>query len=151
MIIRGFQEVKEEFKKHNQETILPKRGSSSSAGYDFYSKETVTIKPGESHLFWTDVCSYMQKDEYLDINIRSSIGIKKELRLKNVVGIIDADYYANKSNYGNIGIALFNYGKEPQTIEEGERIAQGIFKNYLISDNGNVDDIREGGIGSTNN
>lgn len=149
-MIRGFKEVPEEFKKVKGETQLPKRGSVCSAGYDFYSKETVTIKPGESHLFWTDVCSYMQKTEYLDINVRSSIGIKKDLRLKNVVGIIDADYFGNVQNHGNIGICLKNTGKQDQIIETGERIAQGIFKNYLISDNGNVDDIREGGIGSTN-
>ena len=55
---RGFEEVDSKFVMHKEETtILPVRGDKGSAGYDFYSKETVTIQPGESHLFWTDVCA----------------------------------------------------------------------------------------------
>lgn len=147
--IRGFEEVEAEFKKVKAETTLPTGGSKHSAGYDFYSKETVTIQPNESHCFWTDVKSYMQLGEWLAIFVRSSIGIKKNLRLKNGTGVIDGDYYSNPDNDGNIGIALHNFGKEPVTIECGERIAQGIFMNYLVSDNGNSETERSGGIGST--
>lgn len=90
--LRGFEEVESQFLKHeNETTILPVRGDKGSAGYDFYSKETVTIQPGESHLFWTDVCAYMQEDEVLLIHVRSSIGIKKGLKLKNTTGVIDAE------------------------------------------------------------
>lgn len=147
--IRGFEEVEAEFKKSKAETKLPTGGSKHSAGYDFYSKETVTIQPNESHCFWTDVKAYMQLGEWLAIFVRSSIGIKKSLRLKNSVGVIDGDYYSNPDNDGNIGIALHNFSTEPVTIEVGERIAQGVFMNYLASDNGNTDSDRNGGIGST--
>ena len=34
-------------------------------------------------------------------------------------------------------------------IKAGERVMQGIFKKYLITDNDNVTSIRTGGIGST--
>lgn len=92
LYLRGFEEVPAQFKKINGETtVLPVRGDSRSAGYDFYSKENVTIQPRESHLFWTDVCSYMQDDEVLMIHVRSSIGVKKGLMLKNVTGVIDAE------------------------------------------------------------
>lgn len=147
--IRGFEEVEAEFKKLKSETKLPTGGSKHSAGYDFYSKETVTIQPNQSHVFWTDVKAYMQLGEWLAIFVRSSIGIKKNLRLKNGTGVIDGDYYSNPDNDGNIGIALHNFGTEPVTIECGERIAQGIFMNYLVSDNGSSDTVRGGGIGST--
>lgn len=150
-MIRGFKEVNAEFKKNSSETILPIRGSKKSAGYDFHSKDTVIIQPGDSHLFWTDVKAYMLEGEVLEIYVRSSIGIKKNLILKNLVGIIDQDYYNNPSNDGNIGVALYNIGKEPQQIESGERIAQGIFKTFLEADNfSNIEsEDRKGGIGSS--
>ena len=74
------------------------RGDKGSAGYDFYSKdEQVILQPGQSHLFWTDVCAYMQEDEVLLIHVRSSIGIKKGLMLKNTTGIIDSSLLQGQS------------------------------------------------------
>ena len=151
-MIRGFKEVDKEFKKNDGETKLPLRGSSRSAGYDFYSKETVVIQPGEWYLFWSDIKSYMLDGESLEIHIRSSIGIKEDLILKNSVSIIDQDYYSNPDNDGNISMVLFNISKEPRTIEAGDRIAQGVFRKFLEADdfNSNVEfKERTGGIGST--
>lgn len=149
--IRGFEVVNEQFiKNNNVETKLPTRGSEKSAGYDFYSKETVNILPGKSHLFWSDIKAYMLPGEVLEMYVRSSIGIKKDLILKNLVGIIDQDYYENLSNDGNIGIALYNIGGIEQTIEIGDRIAQGIFKRFLEADGIVCEEKRTGGIGSTN-
>ena len=148
---RGFEIIKDEHRKHSDVEIqLPTRGDSRSAGYDFYSNETVVLQPKQSHLFWTDVKSYMLDDEVLSIHVRSSIGTKKDLMLKNTTGIIDSSYYENVSNDGNIGICLVNMGDKIQKIEKGERIAQGIFTKYLIAD----DDIclkleRTGGFGSS--
>ena len=148
---RGFEIIKDEHRKHSDiEIQLPTRGDSRSAGYDFHSNETVVLQPKQSHLFWTDVKSYMLDDEVLSIHVRSSIGTKKDLMLKNTTGIIDSSYYENVSNDGNIGICLVNMGDKIQKIEKGERIAQGIFTKYLITDN----DIclkleRTGGFGSS--
>jgi dUTP pyrophosphatase len=149
--IRGFEIVKNEYRKHyNFDVVLPLRGTSNSAGYDFYSNENVTIKPGEKHLFWTDIKAYMMPREVLEIYVRSSIAIKKNLILCNLVGIIDMDYFSNESNDGNIGVCLQNNGKYDIDIVEGERIAQGIFKIFLESDNCNSNETRIGGIGHTN-
>jgi len=148
--IRGFEEVKSNLKKFNTETTLPTRGTKQSAGYDFYSKELVTIEPGSQYVFWTDVKGYMQPGEVLEMYVRSSIGIKKGLVLSNGTGIIDCDYYSNESNDGNIGLCLRNESKQSQTIEVGERIAQGIFKSFLEADNIISNTERGGGIGSTN-
>ena len=148
---RGFEEVDSKFVMHDEITILPVRGDKGSAGYDFYSKEAVTIQPGKSHLFWTDVCAYMQEDEVLLIHVRSSIGIKKGLVLKNTTGVIDSSYYANPSNGGNIGICLYNNSNKPVTIERQERIAQGVFHHYLVVDEDvTLHEERVGGIGSSN-
>lgn len=148
--IRGFEVVSPDHRKNpDKEIKLPIRTTSTSAGYDFFSPVTVVIKPNEKALIWTDVKSYMKNNEVLIIDVRSSIGIKKGLMLANILGIIDCDYYSNIDNDGNIGICLYNYSDSVQTIQEGERIAQGIFINYLIADNGNSDNERIGGIGST--
>ena len=148
---RGFEIIKDEHRKHSDiEIQLPTRGDSRSAGYDFYSNETVVLQPKQSHLFWTDVKSYMLDDEVLSIHVRSSIGTKKDLMLKNTTGIIDSSYYENVSNDGNIGICLVNMGDKIQKIEKGERIAQGIFTKYLIVDEDTcLKSERTGGFGSS--
>lgn len=150
--LRGFEIVDDKFRKTTNNIILPKRASKDSAGYDFYSNEEDVIEliPQSQYLFWTDVKSYMGNCEVLNLYVRSSIGIKRNLELANGTGIIDSDYYNNPKNDGNIGICLRNNTTTVQKIFPGERIAQGIFLPFLIADNGNTEDLREGGIGSTN-
>ena len=143
---RGFERV-----SGFDKAILPARKTAGSCGYDIhiYSATPTTIKPHESKVFCTGIKAYMPSDEFLAIYIRSSIGIKKHLMLKNSVCIIDSDFYNNKDNEGHIIIALYNYGDEPVTLEPFERVAQGVFQKYGVVDNDNADQTRTGGIGST--
>lgn len=142
---RGF-EVVTGFDK----AIIPVRGTSGSAGYDFCSYEEATIESNQTVMIKTGIKAYMLDDEVLQIYPRSSLGVKKHLRLANSVGIIDSDYYNNENNEGHIMIPLFNFGNEPITISQGERVAQGIFSKYLITDTDQVSAKRSGGFGSTN-
>ena len=147
---RGFEAVVEEMRKGTMDYILPTRGTSRSAGYDLASPIDVVIEPHSSVLIWTNVKAYMADNEVLQLHVRSSVGIKKGLMLKNVTGIVDSDYYGNESNDGNIGLALYNTGDEAVVIERGERLIQGIFMKYLVADNDTfLKDVRVGGIGST--
>ena len=92
----------------------------------------------------------MQEEEIIKMYIRSSIGTKLGLVLKNGTGIIDSDYYSNEDNDGNMGICLRNTShSQSVTLKKGERVAQGIFVKYLVADNDNADATREGGFGST--
>ena len=102
MKIRGFEEVPINYRKNKEEPIMPVRGTSKSAGYDFATPVDIEIKPHSKALIWTDICSYMEDDEVLMLHIRSSVGIKQGLMLANITGVIDSDYYQNKDNYGNI-------------------------------------------------
>lgn len=148
--IRGFEAVKEEMRKGTMDYILPTRGTSKSAGYDLASPIDVVIEPHSSALIWTNIKAFMQDDEVLEVYIRSSTAIKRDLILKNTVGIIDSDYYSNEGNDGNIGICLYNTTYAPREIKKGERIAQGVFKKYLIADDDVcLNDVRVGGIGSS--
>lgn len=129
---------------------LPQQGSENSAGYDFYLPENVVIPPKEgSKLIFTNVKAFMNRGEVLKLYIRSSIGIKQGIVLKNGTGIIDADYFNNENNEGNIGIVLYNTTSKTVILNEGERIMQGIFTPYLKSSNCNTISQRKGGFGST--
>ena len=91
----------------------------------------------------------MEDNEYLQIVARSSTPLKYWLIVANAPGIIDADYYNNSDNEGNIIIALENIGDADFLIEKGSRFAQGVFMNYLVTDSDNTNAKRSGGIGST--
>lgn len=151
--IRGFEEVvkgqRKVFTEKDDAVIMPQRGTQHSAGYDLFAVRDLELLPGEGAFFWTDVKAYMQEDEVFEIYPRSSFGIKRNLRIKNTVGIIDSDYYSNTDNDGNIGIFLWNFGDRNQYIKKGEAVAQGIFKKFLVSDNCNTEVVRTGGTGST--
>ena len=69
--------------------------------------------------------------------------------LKNSVGVIDADYYNNCDNEGNIIFVIENIGDSDFEIKKGMRLCQGVFMNYLLTDDDKSNSSRNGGIGST--
>lgn len=144
--VRGFEPVS------RLGTIVkkPTRGTSHSAGYDIYVNEDYTIEPKKSVLIRTGIKAYMPPDEYLDLRVRSSLGIKRQLMLATGASVIDADYYNNPDNEGEIMVVLYNYGDTTQTISAGEHIVQGIFTKYHLADNDCTTAKRTGGTGSTN-
>lgn len=146
--VRGFEVVTDEKRKTVDGVTLPTRGSSTAMAYDFYANDCYVVEPNAVAKVWTDVKAYMQENECLILNVRSSMGGK--FMLANTQGWIDQDYYSNEGNDGNIGIFLKNISDEVQTINKGDRIGQGAFFNFLVADNGNTDAIRTGGFGSTN-
>lgn len=148
MKLRGFEKIA---KYADVDFQMPERKTQKSAGYDFCLPEDVVLEPGKLQLVPTGVKAYMQDDEYLGMHIRSSMAVKKRIMLVNNVGIIDADYYNNEDNEGHIMLALLNMGSEPVDLPKGERVAQGIFYNYLVAD-GDAEtekEVRGGGFGST--
>ena len=154
--MRKFEKIsKSEFLKdvpdaNYDDIILPKRSTLNSAGYDFYSVISFTLSPGERRVIPTGIKVSMNSNEFLSIYIRSSLGFKWNIRMCNQVGIIDADYYNNSENEGHIFVCLMNEGNKVLDIKKGDRIVQGIFMPFLITDDDKTTDIRMGGIGSTN-
>lgn len=150
MKTRGF-EIAKGYEDKN--INLPVRKTKSSAGYDFEAAEdtvvpkfTNGVKPT---LIKTGIKAYMQDDEVLYLFNRSSNPKKKGLVLCNSVGVIDADYYGNPDNDGNIMFAFYNVGEEDITIKKGEAIGQGVFQKYLVVDDDQAEGTRTGGFGST--
>ncbi|CAB1128083.1 Deoxyuridine 5'-triphosphate nucleotidohydrolase [Candidatus Hydrogenisulfobacillus filiaventi] len=129
---------------------LPRRHTPQAAGYDLAAAETVVIAPGEVALVPTGLKAYLEPGEVLKVYIRSSLAVRRRLTMANGVGIIDADYVDNPDNEGHILLALENRGTDPQVVEAGERVAQGIFERYLtVDEDAPAGDGRSGGFGST--
>lgn len=125
----------------------------SSLGYSKEEKkevEVVDIKPTMVH---TGVKACMEEDEVLELYNRSSNPKKTGLILANSVGVIDKDYYNNKDNDGEIMFAFYNFKLTDTKIKKGDRIGQGVFKKFLLPEQGlRVKDVeRESGFGSTDN
>lgn len=106
---------------------MPTRQTKYSAGYDIYLPESVTIPAHSQKMISTGIKAYMQDDEFLGIHIRSSMAIKRHLRLVNNEGIVDADYYNNPDNEGHLMIALANDTDKDIVLQAHERIAQESF------------------------
>lgn len=128
---------------------LPQRGTKHSMAYDFYSPKDFELKPGERYLLKTGIKVKMNNDECLILNVRSSMG-KKAIMLCNTSAWIDSDFYNNEDNEGEIGLFFYNYGNEIWKVSKNDRIAQGMFIKFLITEDDNVETIRKGGWGSTN-
>ena len=148
MKVRGFEKIS---KYADVDFPMPERKTELSAGYDFCLPEDVILYPGKLQLVPTGVKAYMQAGEYLGMHIRSSMAVKKRIMLVNNVGIIDADYYNNADNEGHIMLALLNTSDNVIALTKGERVAQGIFYNYLVADGDEkvAKEVRGGGFGST--
>lgn len=153
MKVRGFEIVS----KYAEEGLtLPARSTERAAGYDFAAAQD-TVIPAKSDngqrpvLIPTGIKVYMQENEYLQLVSRSSLPKKKHLVMPNAVGIIDADYYNNEQNEGEIMVQVLNLSDEEVLVQKGERIAQGIFLPYLLADQDAETEkaVRAGGFGST--
>ena len=137
-------------KKMNSNATLPTRGSEEAAGIDLYAciDNPITIQPHDSVTFNSGVAFELPKGYFGAVVPRSSIGIKKHLRLCNDVGVIDFDYK------GSVLMAFHNDSAYPQTINPGDRIAQMVLLPYVTFPIEEVEELTdtergEGGIGST--
>ncbi len=137
-------------KYDKNEVRLPVRATALSAGYDFYNtNKSVTIEPHKTVIIKTGIKAQMDPNVVLMLYIRSSLAVKYDIRLANSVGVIDADYYNNPDNEGEIGIPLYNMGNSYIKIDPYERIAQGVFMPYFLTYNDIANAKRAGGFGST--
>ena len=129
---------------------LPKRATTGSAGYDFFTPFEFTLKPGETIKIPTGIRAKMEEDWVLKLYPRSGLGFKFRLQLNNTVGIIDSDYF-NSDNEGHIFAKITNDSNEEKvlSLEKGAGFMQGIFLEYGITVDDDADGVRNGGFGST--
>jgi dUTP pyrophosphatase len=137
-------------KKLNEKARIPTYGSEFAAGADLYAciENDITIEPAQTVLIHTGLAMQIPEGLVGLIYARSGLASKKGLAPANKVGVIDSDYR------GEIMVALHNHGTIPQTISDGERIAQIVFAPYYAAEFSIVDELDDttrgtGGFGST--
>lgn len=142
--------MKVRIKKLNERAVIPTYGSAGSAGGDLYSAEEndITVAPGQAAFIGTGLAVEIPQGLVGLVYARSGLACKKGLAPANKVGVIDSDYR------GEIKVALYNHGKEPQTVAKGERIAQLVIAPFVFAEYEETDDLSdtargEGGFGST--
>ena len=140
----------EDIQNMYDELHLPKRATKGSAGYDFFAPFDIHLEPGQTVKVPTGIRSQMEDGWVLKLYPRSGLGFKFRLQLNNTVGIIDSDYYFS-SNEGHIFAKITNDSNEGKVVEikKNTGFIQGIFLEYGITYDDNVDEIRDGGFGST--
>lgn len=139
-----------EIKKIYDELSLPKRATSGSAGYDFYSPVDIELKSGMSIKIPTGIRAKIDDGWVLKCYPRSGLGFKFRMQLNNTVGIIDSDYYFS-DNEGHIFAKITNDSREDKTlsVKAGDGFMQGIFIEYGITVDDDTTEVRNGGFGST--
>lgn len=137
-------------KKLRPGAILPTYGSEEAAGADLYAciDGPVTIAPGETVFIPTGLAMELPKGYAGLVYARSGLACKRGLAPANKVGVIDSDYR------GEFMIALYNQGGVPQTVENGERIAQLVVTPVLTPQYVEAESLSDsgrgiGGFGST--
>ena len=86
---------------------------------------------------------------WLQLSVRSSSPLKYWLMMGNGIGVIDADYYNNPDNEGEIFFQIYNLSPFNIQIKKGEAIGQAIILPYGVTEDDAAGGERTGGFGST--
>ena len=105
----------------NPKGQVPKRNSSSAAGYDLYSSEDIIIEPHTRNLISTDIAIAVPYGTYGRIAPRSGLSVKHGIDVG--AGVVDEDYR------GNVKILLINHSDKTYEVKVGDRIAQLVLES----------------------
>jgi dUTP pyrophosphatase len=129
---------------------LPVYATPGSAGMDIkaFIETPVTLQPLERQLIPTGLFIELPEGYEAQIRPRSGLAIKQGITCLNSPGTVDSDYR------GELKVILINLSNTPQTITNGDRIAQMVFakteKAALFLVQQLSDTVRgEGGFGHT--
>ena len=137
-------------KKREEQAALPGYESPGAAGMDlraFIEKE-ISLGPLERAKIPTGLFMEIPPGFEAQVRPRSGLAAKYGVTVLNSPGTIDSDYR------GEIEVILINFGKEPFTIRNGDRIAQMVISpvfRAILSDAENLSETQRGagGFGST--
>ena len=137
-----------EFKKLNDNAVLPSFANEGDAGLDICSVQDLVLEPGKRALVKTGVAIQLPKGWEAQVRSRSGLAYKHGVAVLNSPGTIDEPYR------GEIGVILINHGEEPYSISVGDRIAQLVLRRTEDVIPVFVDELTEtnrgtGGFGST--
>ena|ERR1035437_5779816 len=137
--------------KSNNPNPVYKDGDS---GFDLraFLPEPIVLYPFKRILVPTGLFFELKEGFELQVRPRSGLAIHNGITVLNSPGTVDSSYR------GELKVILINLGEEPFTINNGDRIAQGVMAgviNKMVLDLVKVDEIDKetergaGGFGST--
>ena len=133
-------------KKLSENATIPSKGSEEAAGFDLVSAYDTVVPAHGKELVKTDLSIQVPKGTYGRVAPRSGLAVKHFIDVG--AGVVDRDYR------GNVGIVLFNFGKEDFQVKKGDKVAQLILEQIALCTVQEVDELSntergEGGFGST--
>jgi dUTP pyrophosphatase len=136
--------------KKDHPVSLPQYMTEGSSGMDLFASlaQEVTLLPGERKLIPSGISVAIPEGFEGQIRPRSGLAVQKGIGIVNGPGTIDADYR------GEVAVLLINFGKEPFTIRNGDRIAQMVISPVTRVTLEEIDDLpttrrQGGGFGHT--
>jgi len=108
------------------DAVLPRyaHGPAEDAGMDLHAVENVVLGSGETKLVSTGLAIELPPGFEAQLRPRSGLALKHGITLPNAPATIDPGYR------GELRVILHNFGREPFTIQPGERIAQMVVARY---------------------
>lgn len=129
---------------------IPDYQTAGSAGSDAraFLEGPVEIHPGDRRLIPTGIRVEIPEGYEIQVRSRSGLALKNGIVVLNSPGTVDSDYR------GEIGVVLYNAGKETFMVRHGDRIAQLVLAPVCRALFSSVDVLDEtdrgsGGYGST--
>ena len=114
---------------HVEGLDLPAASTADSAGLDLRAAvpedEPLVLEPGAFTAVPTGLALALPPGTEGQVRPRSGLAARHGVTVLNSPGTVDSDYR------GEIKVLLINHGKEPFTIERGERIAQLVVAHYV--------------------
>ena len=134
-----------------KEFPMPHYATDGAAGMDMRAcvEEELEIAPGDTLLIPTGIAMHIEESGLAAMLLpRSGLGHKHGIVLGNLVGLIDSDYQ------GQVYVSAWNRGKEPFTVQPGERIAQMVIvpvvhAEFEVVEEFSASERGEGGFGHT--
>jgi dUTP pyrophosphatase len=105
---------------NTSDNALPSYATAGAAGMDIRANidTSIVLQPMQRMAVPTGLFIELPAGYEAQIRPRSGLALKQGITCLNTPGTIDADYR------GEIKVILINLSTEPQTIENGDRIAQ---------------------------
>lgn len=136
------------FERVDGDLPLPEYKTSGAAGMDLQAVHGEVLRPGVRALIRTGLKILLPEGWEAQVRSRSGLALKQGVIVLNAPGTVDADYR------GEIGVILFNAGREMAIISPGDRIAQLVIAPapqalIMAGTVGDDTDRGAGGFGST--
>ena len=137
-------------RKKEDRVRLPEYESPGAAGIDLraFLESEISLKPLEWAKIPTGLFIEIPQNYEAQVRPRSGLAARYGVTVLNAPGTIDPDYR------GEVEVILVNFGKEPFTVKDGDRIAQMVISPLVraeLSEAGSLSETERGagGFGST--